>query len=552
MLIILYKESMVDVLLIQPPIRDFYLTAKRTVPYGLASIAAAVRKAGFSVSIFDCLATSKTRKIDLPEEMAYLKPFYGRKDLSPFALFHGYKHFGYSFDHLSAAARDSGAFLVGISSLFTPYAREAIRVAEAVKHVHPSCRIVLGGHHPTALPEAVMASKAVDFVLRGEGEATLPALAQALRSGNGIESVPGLVFRRKDGSLQVGRPAVVENPGDFPMPARDLIKNSFYSRGDRISITVTASRGCPYNCAYCAVGSGSYLKYRKRPVEAVLEEISASVGEGEKGFVDFEDENLSADRAWFLTLLDKIKEQFANRDLELRAMNGLMPTTLDEKTVREMKAAGFKTLNLSLGTASAEQQRRFNRPDLRQSFEETLTWAQKYDLKAVGYIIIGAPGQKAEDSLADLVYLARQRILAGISVFYPAPGSDCWTRCIQLGILPGNKSLMRSSALPLDHETSRLEVVTLLRLCRILNYMKSLLDNGIEISEMSAPRVAFSPGFDRNRAGRYLLARFLSGGEILGITSGGRLYAHSISQKLADKFVGLLSSVVIKGYRSMQ
>ncbi len=40
---------MPDVLLVQPPIRDFYLTAKRTIPYGLASIAAAVAARGFSV-----------------------------------------------------------------------------------------------------------------------------------------------------------------------------------------------------------------------------------------------------------------------------------------------------------------------------------------------------------------------------------------------------------------------------------------------------------------------------------------------------------------------
>ena len=57
---------MTDVLLVQPPIRDFYLTAKRTIPYGLASIAAALVARGFSVEILDALASSKSRPIALP------------------------------------------------------------------------------------------------------------------------------------------------------------------------------------------------------------------------------------------------------------------------------------------------------------------------------------------------------------------------------------------------------------------------------------------------------------------------------------------------------
>ena len=60
------RFDMVDVLLIQPPIRDFYLTAKRTIPYGLSCLAASLMEDGFSVRIFDALAASKSRVIDIP------------------------------------------------------------------------------------------------------------------------------------------------------------------------------------------------------------------------------------------------------------------------------------------------------------------------------------------------------------------------------------------------------------------------------------------------------------------------------------------------------
>jgi len=218
------------IVLIQPPVRDFYLTAKRTIPYGLACIAAALMENGFSVDIFDALATSKSRITDLPPEMAYLREYYGKPDISPFALFHHFRHFGYSFEHIGKIARESGAFLVGISSIFTAYSDEALKTAETVRKFHPKCKIVLGGHHPTAMPEKVMECEAVDFVIRGEGEVSMPSLGNLILDTrySELNSIQGLVFRKEDGTLHIGDPAMMDNLDRYPLPAMDLIKHSFY------------------------------------------------------------------------------------------------------------------------------------------------------------------------------------------------------------------------------------------------------------------------------------------------------------------------------------
>jgi anaerobic magnesium-protoporphyrin IX monomethyl ester cyclase len=60
---------MTDVMLIQPPIQDFYFTRKRSIPYGLASIATVLDKKNISVTILDCLATKKKRPLQFPENM---------------------------------------------------------------------------------------------------------------------------------------------------------------------------------------------------------------------------------------------------------------------------------------------------------------------------------------------------------------------------------------------------------------------------------------------------------------------------------------------------
>ena len=125
-----------------------------------------------------------------------------------------------------------------------------------------------------------------------------------------------------------------------------------------------------------------------------------------------------------------------------RAMNGLLPAALDDTMIRDMQMAGFKTLNLSLGSTSSKQLRRFNRPDVRNAFDRALKSAEKYNMTAVGYVIAGAPDQSAEESVDDLIYLSSRRVLAGISIFYPAPGSRDYERCRALNILPDTFSRM--------------------------------------------------------------------------------------------------------------
>ncbi|MBN2807923.1 MAG: B12-binding domain-containing radical SAM protein, partial [Deltaproteobacteria bacterium] len=521
----------------------------RTIPYGLACIAGCLEAHGFTVEIVDGLATSKSRIRPWPEEMTYLGPHYGRADVSPFALFHQYRHFGYSFSHLAELVRQSGAFLVGISALFTPYQESALALAVAIKKLHPACHIVVGGHHATALPEMVMQCAAVDYVLRGEGEIAMLKLAAAHKEGwaaepDRLKEIPGIVFRCSDGRLHISEPALIIDPDSQPLPATHLLKNSFYMRKAQGSAVVMASRGCPLRCSYCAVSAECGLPYRRRGVDSVLREIENAVCQDNVGFVDFEDENLTIDRDWFMTLIAGIAKLRQGRDFELRAMNGLYPPSLDEAMIGAMREAGFKTLNLAVGSFDSAQLKQFRRPDVGRAHDRVVELCQKHGLKAVSYIIAGAPGQSAETSLADILRLARQDTIVGLSVFYPAPGSLDYRRADELGILPAQLSLLRSSALPLDHTTSRLETATLLRLSRILNFIKFLQENRRVLPELrpywaadfSSQAVQGSCS-ERSEIGLLLLSYFFADGVIRGMTAAGEIYAQPTALALTRKFM---------------
>lgn len=528
----------IDVLLLQPPIRDFYLTVKRTIPYGLISIAASLIRNGLSVRVFDALATFKKRSEKTPLELSYLNEFYGKPDISPFCLFHQFQYFGYHYDHIARVVRELKPHVVGISSLFTAYSKEAMDVAQIAKKAFPECVVVMGGHHPTVMPEKVMECEYVNYVIRGEGEYAFPFLVKTLNQKNELEKVPGIVFRKKDGTLHINAPAIVEDPEHFPIPALDMVKSSFYKRNDKSTMVVVSSRGCPMKCTYCCL-SGSPLTYRRRNVSSVMKEIEVAVKEHNTGFIDFEDENISLDRSWFKHLLQEIINRYGERKLELRAMNGLFPPSLDETVIMLMEKAGFKTLNLSIGSTSSEQLKKFNRPDnMVESLEKILSYAQKYNLNSVCYLIAGACGQKAEDSLFDLIYLAQKPVLIGLSIFYPAPGSADYNCLQKRERLPEHFSMFRSSAVPLSDTTSRVEGITLLRLARIINFMKNIINKGekipdpVECSDNKTIDIS-----DRVIVGHRLLSWFLFDGLIRGVTPQGEVFIHNISTKLTKQFI---------------
>lgn len=539
-----------DILLIQPPIRDYYLTAKRTIPYGLISIAAALRKNGYKVGVLDALANGKSRPAPLPRPLEYLSDVYGPADTSPFALFHQYRHFGYALPTIAERARLSGAFLIGISSLFSAYEDMALECAQAVKSKRPEALLVLGGHHASVFPDRMLDHPSVDFVLRGDGEATLPKLADMLRQKGPLESVPGIAFDRENGERHINPPAYINNLDGLAPPAIDLVNTRFYARNGKATLTIASSRGCPMQCSYCCMGAHSSIPYRRRSVKHVMQEIIHAAAYREIGFIDFEDENMAMDRAWFTDLLQEIIHYFGDRMPELRAMNGLYPPALDKKSIALMQDAGFRELNLSLGTCDSNQVRRFNRPPVVSAFDRALTWAEQMDMTAVGYLIAGAPGQDPITSVDDLLFLASRRVLAGLSIYYPAPDSADFKNCKAAGLLPSSPLGWRSTALPLDHTTCRTESTTLLRLARIINFMKHCLDEegGLPSPEPFAHNTHQVSG-NRFDIGRQLLGWFLNDGIFRGVSKNGDMMVHPTAMRLSQAFLKGLQKISVRGVR---
>jgi radical SAM superfamily enzyme YgiQ (UPF0313 family) len=485
------EDRQVKVLLIQPPVRDFYQTSIRTQPIGLAYLAASLKNNGHEVEILDCQTETK-KSIPIPAELSYLKEFYPFNDQSPFKLYSGYYHFGMDWADIRKKVEDSRADVFGISSSFTPYHGEALEIAQIIKDWDRRKIVVMGGAHVSCDPEGVLRNPSVDYVILGEGEVRFPLLLEQIGKGKArrIEKIDGVGYRKvgttrnQDGEIRITPLRnFIQDLDSLPQPARELLDLDRYRLRKKRSTMIITSRGCPQGCAYCSGHLVMGASFRTRTPEAILTEMMECQKQYGIEVFDIEDDNFTFDEERAKRLMNLIIETFGEGKIELSAMNGISFASLDGELLKLMKSAGFHTINLSYVSTNPSTKERMRRPKPTNEFDRILEEAGKVGLYVIAYAILGMPGQTIEEMVDTLIYLMGKKVLVGPSVYYPTPKTPLFERCKQDDILPPYQCQWRSSAFPIEmKEFNRLDLLTLFRLARVINFIKGKMD-GKELEE---------------------------------------------------------------------
>jgi radical SAM superfamily enzyme YgiQ (UPF0313 family) len=466
------------ILLIQSPIRDFYQTSIRTQPIGLAYLAASLKNNGHEVEILDCQTETK-KSIPIPAELSYLKDFYPFNDRSPFKLYSGYYHFGMGWEEIGQRIRDSKADVFGISSSFTPYHGEALEIARIIKERDRRKIVVMGGAHVSCDPEGVLRSPCVDYVILGEGEVRFPLLLGQIGKGKteDIEKIDGIGFWN-DGSTRITPlQNFIQDLDSLPCPARELLDLDRYRMRKKRSTMIITSRGCPHGCAYCSGHLVMGTSFRTRTPEAILREMMECQKQYGIEVFDIEDDNFTFDQRRAKRLMNLIIEAFGEGKIELSAMNGISFASLDGELLKLMKRAGFYTINLSYVSTNPSTKERMGRPKTATEFDKILEKAEQTGLHVIAYAILGMPGQTIEEMVDTLIYLMGKKVLIGPSIYYPTAGTPLFERYNKEGILPPHPVQWRSSAFPIEtKEFDRVDLLTLFRLARMINFIKGKMD----------------------------------------------------------------------------
>lgn len=522
------------VLLVQPPVEDFYDTPIRTYPLGLTYIAAGIKDV-CDVSILDCRTGYKgcATKNDFPE----LDPFYRDDRRTPFSLFTRYSRYGMQKDEIREAMKKEAPDVVGISSSFAAYSREAAEIADIAKQAGRHIITVMGGTHPTLFPDAVLDDGNIDYVVRGEGETPFRELIQNLDSGRGDRTkIDGLSFH-SNGTRFIGN---IHTEDDIDtIPARHILPVERYRIGRKPYTFLLTSRGCPFTCNFCGKPP---VAYRKRSLESIENEVDQIDAMGIKA-VDFEDDMLNLDVPFFHGVLEIMK----GRGIELSAMNGVYSQTLDTATLAKMYGSGFSRLNFSLVDTSHTVNQTQRRP-YPANFLKLLDWLDSSPFMVEVHFIIGLPGQTPGDTIETLIFLMGKRVLPGPSIYYPAPGSTLFENL--RGGPPCFRYCRSSVMFEINPAFPRKTIFTLMKLLRFINVLKSLVDDNPGASAMgdldNFRRMGKNPHFE------HIFATLLREKRFIAFDARTNSFVEEIQDRdLVARFFREMQGRKIKGFKTL-
>lgn len=317
--------------------------------------------------------------------------------------------------------------VIGISAMTATFPA-ACRLVKIARELLPAVKIVLGGRHPSALPELSLQQSQADIVVIGDGEETFCDL---LNNIDDPATVSGTAWRDSAGDIHRSRPRVSHKQiDDFPMPVieSDLSRYGFEDRSnsDIFTWSLLTARGCPFQCVYCATDH----QVRFRSVENVMNEIRTVKQKYGITHFCFEDDTFSLKR-------DRMEEMC--RALAAEKVKWTCVTrvdTLDEDLVKLMKDSGCTQVYIGIETGSATTLKAIRKNIEIAQVENALRLFKKYDLLAMGFFIIGFHWEKPEDMDATIRLIRRLPLDSfQLNIATPLPGTALFQDLLNSGRL---------------------------------------------------------------------------------------------------------------------
>jgi len=315
--------------------------------------------------------------------------------------------------------------LVGLSLSATDH-NEGLQLAGLAKK--SGAVTVLGGYHPTAIPEELLSNACVDIVVRGEGELTMKDL---VRRGS-PEGVPGTSYKVKDRVIHNPDRPPIQDLDSLPFPARHLRRHKYMcrmSRNGRDYDVITMSRGCWGTCVFCCEPymSRNHMRFRSpQNIMRELSEISAYHG-GRPMYILVTDPHFMGDPE----RTDRLCDLLHNSDLDavFSVMTRGDSVAANPELVKKMCDNGI--LNYELGIESPEQS------DLNEVKKGVTLKTQRRAVEILranganvsGTMVIGLPGQSEEEIKRFPVFAKEIGLMnCAFGIATPFPGTEFYDR----------------------------------------------------------------------------------------------------------------------------
>lgn len=279
--------------------------------------------------------------------------------------------------------------MIGLS-FFTVHFSFVKGLTELLKKYFPDKKIIAGGPHPTALPESTMESiKGLDVLIVGEGEITLRELLEDKR----LEDIKGIVYRSKNRVVINPKRELIDNLDILPFPDFNLLPDlssyqlSYTWEPNRPSAVIMTSRGCPYDCIYCASKVIWTRKVRFRSAENVLSEIEKLVSDFNIKEILFYDDTFLINKQ----RLEKICRGLIERRMNISWSCLGRIDAVDDNTLKLMKKAGCHMISFGVESANQEVLDAINKKVRKEQIFSAFESCQRIGIPNKASFIFGSP-----------------------------------------------------------------------------------------------------------------------------------------------------------------
>lgn len=383
-----------NILLINPATVGYSRSV--TAPLGLLSIASTLQAKGHKVRLYDrTVEKAKTKKVF--EEFA--------------------------------------PDLVGVSLVSFKSVYDALELSEYAKKL--SLPVVWGGPLASEIPETVLKHDCVDIVSIGEGEETWKELAEMFSKGKkDFSSIAGIAFRDGSGNTVLSAQRDFVDLGALPPIDWTLVDVPKYFQSSyecSKMLYLYCAKGCPHNCAFCYNKDFHRCTYRKRPLQAVLDEIKYLVTNYGMDGVYFADEMWGGNRTEMRMICDSLKS------LDLKFVWGCQTRigVFNEEDFRYMYDSGCRWVFFGVESGSERILKMMNKRIPFNRIEETFSNCRKAGIIAIASFIVGFPDETVEDVAKTVELIEKlETPLINLNYFALVPGSDIYNRMIEEGRYP--------------------------------------------------------------------------------------------------------------------
>ncbi len=309
--------------------------------------------------------------------------------------------------------------LVGITMSATEHS-EGLEIARLAKS--QGAVTVLGGYHPTAIPDELLSHPQVDMVVRGEGEITMRELVEK----GGPQDVRGISYRENGQIIHNPDREFIENLDDLPFPARHLRRYAYGTRllRDREYDVLTTSRGCFGRCTFCCEPTMSKGHQRFRSPANVMQEILEIVA-----FHDHKPISIDITDPHFLGSPERVEELcdlLAQHEFDIRFGIKVRADSVAKHPdiVKKMIAVGIECFEKGIESQNMEDIKSVSKGLSTDVHIKAVNNIKKWGGNAGGTFVIGLPNQTEDQILKFPAYAKRIGLTStAYGIATPFPGT---------------------------------------------------------------------------------------------------------------------------------